>query len=238
METKRSLFALVAFLMIFTESVQSQIDTSKVKNGEILRINGKVIKGDVVSNDGEMITYHYFNSREKLFSKQISSLLVFSFTPENEPESVVYRKDTLRGNVFSEEEMRIYVYGERDGQEKTRSWPRFAIGFATSLGVSLYDTYRPTTDTLLNGVVKEKGLFQNSPSFLHFAYPLAFTIVNGAFRPKVKPHQVSDEAFLLNENYILGHQKAHRGKNLWQGLMGSVAGTATGLILQAVFKSR
>ena len=108
------------------------------------------------------------------------------------------------------------------------------IPFATGFGLSIADTYgysdNPETD------YNEKGFFKNDPSFLHFATPFVFTIIAGTIKPKIKVKHVKEPTFLANEQYVLGFQKASRSKRLMKGLLGSLAGSVTGLVVNSLFK--
>jgi len=203
---------------------------SYAQENEILLINGKRIQATVIQNDGEFLKYE-FNKKDNLFVKEIDLLRVYSFT-KNKNETVVYKKDTALGNVFSQDEMRMFIYGESDAEETIKSWPYAVSGFVVGYGVSILDTYsgKDLPETSDN----EKGFFKSAPSMVHFAVPFVFPIVCGKIKPKVKSKHVSDDLFLVNEQFLIGFQKNARFKRIMGGLVGSLSGTVLGIVTYAM----
>ncbi len=202
------------------------------QNNSIQLLNGKTIEGKVTGNDGEFLTYEYLKKKNH-FVKEIDLLRVFSFTKEGE-ETIVYKQDTSIGNVFSQEEMQMFIYGERDSQEHSKSWPFLVSGFVLSYGISIVDTYSgDDPDTPEN----ETGFFRSDPSMMHFAVPFVFPIVCGKIRPKITAEHVSEDVFLANEQYIIGYQKNARFKRIMAGFIGSIAGSALGIVTYSIAKS-
>ena len=203
---------------------------SHAQENEILLINGKRIEATVIQNDGEFLKYE-FKKKDNLFVKEIDLLRVYSFT-KNKNETVVYKKDTALGNVFSQDEMRMFIYGESDAEETIKSWPYVVSGFAVGYGVSILDTYsgKDFPETPEN----DKGFFKSAPSMVHFAVPFVFPIVCGKIKPKVKSKHVSDDLFLVNEQFLIGFQKNARFKRIMGGLVGSLSGTVLGIVTYAM----
>ena len=143
-------------------------------------------------------------------------------------------KSRALGNVFSQDEMRMFIYGESDAEETIKSWPYVVSGFVVGYGVSILDTYsgKDFPETSIN----EKGFFKSAPSMVHFAVPFVFPIVCGKIKPKVKSKHVSDDLFLVNEQFLIGFQKNARFKRIMGGLVGSLSGTVLGIVTYAMAK--
>ncbi len=227
LQKKNKIVLLTSLILVLTSLV------SIGQENELLLVNGKRIEGKVTQNDGEFIKYEY-KKKNDLFIKEIDILRVYSFTKNNE-ETVIYKKDTALGNVFSQDEMRMFIYGESDAETAIKPWPYFASGLTVGYGVSLLDTYSghdvPETPN-----INEKGFFKSAPSMLHFAVPFVFPIVCGKIKPKIKSKHASDDLFLVNEQYLIGFQKNARFKRIMGGLLGSLTGTVLGIVTYSMAK--
>lgn len=199
---------------------------SIAQKNTLLLVNGKIVDGKVIHNDGEFIKYE-FQQKKNLFIKEMDVLRVYSFTIDDK-ETVVYKQDTTFGNVFSKDEMRMYIYGESDSENSIKSWPYFVSGAAFAYGMSVYDTFSTREN--------DRGFFKEDPSMLHFAIPFIVPIVCGKIKPKIKAKHVSDDLFLVNEQYIMGYQKDARYKRIMGGLFGSLTGTIFGILTYSMSK--
>ena len=226
-QKKNKIVLLISLLLALTSLV------SFGQENELLLINGKRIEGTVTQNDGEFLKYE-FKKKNDLFIKEIDILRVYSFT-KNSEETIIYKKDTALGNVFSQDEMRMFIYGESDAETAIKSWPYFVSGLTVSYGVSLLDTYsgHDVPETLN---VNEKGLFKSAPCMLHFAVPFVFPVVWGKIKPKIKSKHASDDLFLVNEQYLIGFQKNARFKRIIGGLLGSLTGSGLGIVTYSIAK--
>ncbi|MDC3336836.1 hypothetical protein OAW23_03120 [Flavobacteriales bacterium] len=216
---KNRIFLVGIIVVLFSGNSIAQRNT-------LLLVNGKVLDGKVKHNDGEFIKFEY-QKKDNLFIKEIDVLRVYSFSI-NDQETIVYKKDTAVGNVFSQDEMRMYIYGESDSEKSIKSWPYFVSGAAFSFGMSVFDTYSTREN--------DKGFFKADPSMLHFAVPFVVPIVCGKIKPKIKAKHVSDDLFLVNEQYIMGYQKDARYKRIMGGLFGSLTGTFFGILTYSLSK--
>jgi len=204
---------------------------SFAQDNTILLLNGKVLEGEVKSNDGEFLKYHYKKKKNE-FVKTIDLQRVYSFTQEGK-ETIVYEMDTLMGNIYSQDEMRMFIYGEQDADKTSKSWPFVVGGFLGGYGISIYDTYSgddPDTPE------DESGFFGTGPSAMHFVAPFVISIGSGMIKPKIKARHVSDIAFLANEQYIIGYQKNARFKRIMGGGLGALSGAVAGFVTYLIAK--
>jgi len=194
------------------------------QENSLLLLNGKKIDGTVTENNGEFLKFEY-KKKKNAFVREIDILRVYSFTQSGK-ETIVYYQDTILGNVFSKDEMRMFIYGEADSDKTSKGWPFFVSGLAVGYGVSLYDTYGGDDETT---PVNESKFFGAGPSMMHFAVPFVFPIVCGKMKSRIKASQTSETQFLANEQYVIGYQKNARFKRIINGLIGSFIGSAMGM---------
>jgi len=226
LQKKNKTILLTSLILVLT----SLVSIGQVN--ELLLVNGKRIEGKVTQNDGEFLKYEY-EKKNNLFIKEIDILRVFSFT-KNSEETIIYKQDTALGNVFSQDEMRMFIYGESDAETAIKSWPYFVSGLTVGYGVSLLDTYSGYDN--LETSENEKGFFKSAPSMLHFAVPFVFPVVCGKIKPKIKSKHASDDLFLVNEQYLIGFQKNARFKRIIGGLLGSLTGSVLGIVTYSIAK--
>ena len=226
LQKKNKTILLTSLILVLT----SLVSIGQVN--ELLLVNGKRIEGKVTQNDGEFLKYEY-EKKNNLFIKEIDILRVFSFT-KNSEETIIYKQDTALGNVFSQDEMRMFIYGESDAETAIKSWPYFVSGLTVGYGVSLLDTYSGYDN--LETPENEKGFFKSAPSMLHFAVPFVFPVVCGKIKPKIKSKHASDDLFLVNEQYLIGFQKNARFKRIIGGLLGSLTGSVLGIVTYSIAK--
>jgi hypothetical protein len=152
---------------------------------------------------------------------------MFSYTNSEGEETILYKRDTLMGNFFSVNEMKMFVYGERDAYTNFKSTGWLIAGMGLGFTGVLIDTYDGTTSA---------GFFQRDPSVFSIAVPFVVTIGSGLFKPKVRKEYAADVNFLGSEHYIEGFQKIAKVKKLKSALLGSVIGVTSGLVINSLVK--
>jgi hypothetical protein len=133
---------------------------------------------------------------------------VFSFIPANGEERVYYFYDEPKGNYFEVEEMRAFVYGERDARNNVRGRGWFYGGLV--LGT-------------LTGYA-----FENS--VIALAVPPVFALGTKIPVIRVKDDHIADKSYRGNDIYASGYESYSRSRNAIQALKGSAIGTALGII--------
>ena len=203
------------FFLFFTFFV---FETTKAQD-KILLLNGKTFEGKFLSSSEDLVNFNFIKKSGKIKSFSFENNRVYSFTKSGEEESVLYQKDTSIYHFYSQYEMRMFIYGEKDAYERYQVTHPWLSGFSVGLGVSLYDTY-----------LKEEGFLKRQPSIAQFIVPFVVPIVTGAIKPKMKAKNASDPTFLANEYYIEGFKKVRRFKRVKSPLFGTLCGVATGII--------
>ena len=129
------------------------------------------------------------------------------------------------GGYYSQNEMKMFIFGQRDSYDNYQTKPLFVGSFFIGYGTVLFDTYLAPDSTGNGG-----GLFKRTPSVAPIIVPLVITLGGGLLRSKIKKEHVSDISYLNNEFYIEGFQKVSKVKRLKSTFFGSVLGVATGFI--------
>lgn len=197
---------------------------------KILLLNGREYNGKFLSKSEDLVNFNFVKKSGKIKPFSFEKTRVFSVTKKGEEESVLYKKDTSIYHYYSEYEMRMYIYGEKDAYSMYKATRPFLTSFAIGLGVSLYDTYLYESYICPNGKEVPKGLFNRQPSLVQFIVPFVVPIVSGAIKPKINPRFVSDRTFLANEFYIDGFKKARKFKRVKASLFGTLCGIAVGML--------
>lgn len=137
---------------------------------------------------------------------------VFSVTYPSGREKVYYMYEEPLGNYFQEDEMRAYVYGERDARVALtgKGW------FYSGLAVGAISGYALKT------------------SVLSLAVPPVFALAAKIPIIHIKERYIADKAYQYNENYALGFERYARSKNAIEALKGSAIGTVFGIVAYAI----
>ncbi len=173
---------------------------------KLLFLNGKELNGKLVSTNNFETSFKTEKGKEYL----IENFRVFSFTQNNQ-ESLLYKYDTLEGNFLSEQDMRMFVFGERDAHQSYRSNFSNALGF------------------LVGGAA---GYFMHKDqAFIYVAAPLVYTSVTLFFPTSVKQKRLTDLQYLKEDEYLRGHERIARSKRTQNALKSSVLGMGAGFLI-------
>ncbi|HEU4716705.1 MAG TPA: hypothetical protein VFU15_02685 [Bacteroidia bacterium] len=193
--------ALTAFLFLamplFAQTGSQPMDT-------VYLMSGNTVAGVVKdSSDDELKIL--IPKKDGSFKADFIDLdLVFSVKYKNGQESVFYKQDTLFGNYYSEDEVRYFIYGERDARSHFRCpvWNAgaFAAGFAGGWTQSLF----------------------------MFVPPFAYAGITTFFRVKIKPGTVGRPEYLQRDTYLLGYEKDARKRRIMRSLIWGGIGMAMG----------
>lgn len=201
---------------------------------EILLLNGKSYEGKFLGSSPDIVNFNFVKKSGKIKPFSFENNRVYSYTKEGEEESVLYKKDTSIYQFFSQYEMRMFIYGEKDAYDRFSVLKPWASGFAVGLGVSMYDTYLSGNYVCSDGTEKPGGFFKRQPSLAQFIIPFVVPIVAGVIKPKMKAKHASDPTFLANEQYIEGFKKVRRFKRVKSSLFGTISGVALGMLAYTI----
>ena len=179
---------------------------------EILFLNGKTLKGTLIEKTNYEFTFK--DKKERQF--MIDKYRVFSYT-QNNKESVVYEFDTLSGNFLKVEDMKMFVYGERDA----------------------YKTFKPRVSNVLGLAIGAAGgyLMHKDESFIYVATPLIYTPITLLFPTKVKQKKLTEVKYLKEDEYLRGYERVARSKRTQGALKSSLIGMGVGFLISVIVNS-
>jgi len=179
---------------------------------KILFLNGKELDGRLLDKTNYEFTFKNTNGKEFTIDKY----RVFSYI-QNNKESVVYEFDTLSGNFLKVEDMKMFVYGERDA----------------------YLTYKPViTNTLGFAIGGTAGYFMHKDdNFLLISVPLIYTVATLIFPTKVNQHKLKDTQYLKQDEYLRGYERIARSKRTQGALKTTLVGMGAGFLTSFIINN-
>ena len=176
------------------------------QNDEILFLNGKTLKGTLL--DKTKYEFTFKDEKNKQFI--IDKYRVFSFK-QNQQETIVYEYDTLSGNFLKVEDMKLFVFGERDAytsfKPKVANYAALGIGAASGF------------------------MMQKDQSFVYIPIPLVYTAVTLVFPTKVNQKRLKDTRYIKEDEYLRGYERIARSKRTQSVLRNSIIGMAAGFLV-------
>jgi hypothetical protein len=211
------------FAFLFTASFVAQ--------DKIQLMNGKVLRGKLKTEFDDYYTFDFYKKGGKTKTMELSKYRMFSTTDTKGVETILYKQDTLMGNFYSPNEMKMFIYGQRDAFKSFQSTPIFISTFALGFASVMVDTYEFQT-----GNASPQGFFNRTPSVGPIVVPFVLTIGAGMIKTKVRREQAVDVSFLSNEFYLMGFHKVSRVKRVKNAFFGSVAGVISGFVVYNLAK--
>lgn len=221
MNLHKQIILLFAFLFIGNVVAQDKIQL----------MNGKVLRGKLKTQTDDIYNFNYYKNGGKVKSIELSKFRMFSHTNSAGEETVLYKQDTLMGNFYSENEMRMYIYGQRDAFKSMKGAPLFVASMALGFTSVLLDTYE-----FQEGNANPPGFFNRTPTVAPIIVPFALTIGAGLIKSKVRKEHAADVTFLSSEYYIEGFQKVAKVKRVKSAFIGSISGVVAGFIVYSIGK--
>lgn len=215
------IWKIIIALLVVTISINA------LAQDKVQLMNGRVLRGKLGTEYDDYFDFSYYKKGGKVKLMELTKYRMFSYTNSSGEETILYKQDTLMGNFFTKNEMKMFVYGERDAFSNYKSTGWFVTGLGLGFTSVILDTY----DFAPNG-----GFFKITPSIVPIAVPFVVTIGAGIFKPKVRKEYAADVSFLGSEHYIEGFQKIAKVKKLKNALLGSVIGVGTGFLVYSLGK--
>ena len=180
-------------------------------NGQdkLLFLNGKELEGSLIEKTNYEFTFKDKSDKQFVIDKY----RVFSYT-QNNKESVVYEFDTLSGNFLKVQDMKMFVYGERDAHKTFKPVITNTIGFAVG-GAAGY-------------------LMNKEQTVVYVPIPLIYTAVTLLFPTKVKQKRLTDTKYLKEDEYLRGYERIARSKRTQGALKTSLLGIGVGFLIGAI----
>jgi len=143
----------------------------------------------------------------------IDKYRVFSYK-QNNKESLVYEFDTLSGNFLKVEDMKMFVYGERDAYQSFT--PKITnVGGLIAGGIAGF-------------------MMQKDQSFLYLPAPLIYTTFTLLLPTKVNQKKLKDTQYLKEDEYLRGYERVARAKRTQGALKSSIVGMGVGFLIGVI----
>lgn len=189
-----------AFVILF---LMFSWKTSKSQDVLIL-YNGRKIYTKIVEVNPQYIIYKHFSDIKER-NKSILVARVFSIE-SNGKEEVLYKPDSMDPDLFTLDEMRMFIRGEQEAM-------RF------------YDSDALKITSIVFGIAS--GYFG---FFYGLIGPPLFTTVVGAFSPNMSKQTITDPALLNNPDFVEGYSKKVRDYKVRKSIVFGGVGYAIGLV--------
>jgi hypothetical protein len=193
------------FLLLLGGNVWSQSGKDTV-----FLLNGDIVVASVIDTSLGVTSLRNPKNPEKNFV--IENDRIFSIK-DSTGEHMLYVYDTAVGNEFTVEEMRYFMYGERDADKGFKAKGSFYGNMALSAAAGV-------TGYFLCPI----------PTF-------AFTALTDLPKVKIKHSTVSNEEYLKHDPYVMGYERVARKKRKLRSLLGGGIGLGVGLGTFFILKS-
>lgn len=195
------------YLLIFLLSFFLPDSSNAQLKDTIYLMNGEKLAGNILDTSFYTVRIERLKKRGDLKAISIHKDLIFSVWYKD-TEKIFYTQDTVAGNYFTPEEVRMFIYGQRDADKKYRNYLAGPGGF----------------------LVGAAGMILLGDPFLAVIPPFAYSAAV-VYLPKIRirPHTVTSREFLKYDTYIMGYEKVARKKLFLNALKGSFLGIAAGV---------
>ena len=176
----------------------------------ILLMNGRAIDCHILSDTSVVLQFQITKKNGAVRTKEVHKNDIFSYTISGKGEKILYMRDDMLGDIYSVDEMRIYMAGGNDARENFNALPTAGVGFAVCAGVAYAGG-----DGLLTA----------------FIPPIAYTCLQFIPRIKIREKAMSDPGYKHNDIYADGFEPPARSRKVQAALKGGFAGAAAGVLL-------
>lgn len=179
----------------------------------LLLMNGREWKGQITSLEGTVITLSTSNKKGKVKEHQIDKTDVFSYTKAGEKEVILYAQDEMIGDIYTPDQMRVFIVGEQDAKDNYHARPTAIVGFLLCGGAAYF---------------VEGGLMGS------IAGPVVFSIVQLIPKIKIREKFMRDTNYKYNDFYADGFEPVARTKKILSAMGSGFAGAVAGVALYAI----
>ncbi|MBL7943021.1 MAG: hypothetical protein JNM00_09660 [Flavobacteriales bacterium] len=180
---------------------------------KLLFMNGRELPCTITGDTANVIRVSFEKKSGKVVNKEFLKSELFSYTPAGKAEVVLYARDEAFGNIYSVDEMRVYMAGERDASENFTAVPTFIVGIVACGAVSYLGE---------GGVLTAIGP------------PLIYTGIQFIPKIKIRAKTMSDEGYKYNDVYADGYEPPARSRKAMAGLSGGAIGAAAGALVYMI----
>ncbi|MFA9221643.1 MAG: hypothetical protein ACEQSL_10685, partial [Sediminibacterium sp.] len=158
---------------------------------------------------------YIYDQRKNLFGKEktraveLNKSEIYSLS-NGRQEQIMYYQDTMLGDYYSPEEMRMYLAGAGDARKNYKARHISAIGF------------------VLCGLA---GYFVGDGLLILIVPPITYAAIQYVGKIKIREKYMSDTNFKFNDLYAEGFEPPARSRKMIRGALSGVLGSATGVVL-------
>jgi hypothetical protein len=186
---------------------------SQVQQGQVMLMNGTVVENTLWEEKNGLI--YIYDQKNNLFGKEKTRAIelnkseIFSLS-NGSKEQIKYYQDTMLGDYYTPEEMRVYLAGAGDARKNYKARHISAIGFALCT---------------VTGYLVGDGLL------VLIVPPITYAAVQYIGKIKIKEKYMSDPNFKYNDLYAEGFEPPARSRKMIRGALSGLAGSVTGVLL-------
>ena len=189
---------------------------TQVQQGKVLLMNGTVVENTLWEEKDGVI--YIYDQRTNLFGKEKTRAIelnkseIFSLS-NGKTEQVLYFQDTMLGDYYTPEEMRMYLAGAGDARKNFKAWHIAIIGYELCLFAG-----NLVGDGLLVLIVP----------------PITYAAIQYVGKIKIREKYISDPNFKYNDLYAEGFEPPARSRKMIRGVLSGLAGSVTGVVLSLI----
>ena len=189
---------------------------TQVQQGKVLLMNGTVVENTLWEEKDGVI--YIYDQRTNLFGKEKTRAIelnkseIFSLS-NGKTEQVLYFQDTMLGDYYTPEEMRMYLAGAGDARKNFKAWHIAIIGYELCLFAG-----HLVGDGLLVLIVP----------------PITYAAIQYVGKIKIREKYISDPNFKYNDLYAEGFEPPARSRKMIRGVLSGLAGSVTGVVLSLI----
>ncbi len=177
-------------------------------------MNGREIRGEVFIDSTLIVKIGYRGVYGKWKEVEMHRNEIFSVTKEDK-ELVFYSPDSSLGDSYTQEEMRIFLLGEKDAFQRYQARHTAILGFLMCGAISYVGG---------DGIMSLIGP------------PIVYTLAHIPGKIRVRKHHISNDALKYNDLYAEGFEPVARGRRLSKAMVWSSFGSVVGLLSYFVTK--
>jgi hypothetical protein len=187
-----------------------------VQQGKVLLMNGTVVENTLwEEKDGLIYIYdqrHNLFGKEKTRAIELSKNEIFSLS-NGSKEQVLYFQDTMLGDYYTPEEMRVYLSGAGDARKNYKAKHISAIGFA---------------------ICGAAGYLVGDGLLVLIIPPITYAAIQYAGKIKIREKYISNPNFKYNDLYAEGFEPPARSRKMIRGALSGLAGSVTGVLISLI----
>ena len=189
---------------------------AQMQQGKVFLMNGTVVENTLWEEKDGLI--YIYDQRTNIFGKEKTRAIelnkseIFSLSNGGK-EQILYFQDTMLGDYYTPEEMRMYLAGSGDARKNYRARHISAIGFA------------------LCGAA---GYLVGDGLMILIVPPITYAAIQYVGKIKIREKYISDSNFRYNDLYAEGFEPPARSRKMIRGALSGLAGSVTGVVISLI----